>query len=284
MNQLTRQEWDALSAYLDNALNNRERQRLETQLQSRSEMRVALNELRQTRQLLRQTPVLRVPRNFTLTSEMAGLRSRRSRAYPTFQLAFALASFFFVLVIAGELVFGSPAAFPDTNLAMAPQAEGIEESAPEEPAAEEIPAEAAEDAAGTGPDSARIAETPSADAEEGEVALPPDEATPQPDPMESFQVVESPTLTPEAMTKNAPETEGVEEEPLQEMPLGEAPPQEEFASEVPAPQAESDVQTLSAEPSPEPSWWSSPWRLLQVIFGAAVVVSGLGLFLLQRRS
>ena len=272
MNQLTRQDWDALSAYLDNALNNRERQRLETQLQSRSEMRVALNELRQTRQLLRQTPALRVPRNFTLTPEMAGLRSPRSRAYPTFQFAFALASFFFVLVIAGELVFGSPAALPDTNLAMAPQAEVIEESAPEEPAAEEaMQAEAAEEAAGTVPDGARIAETPSADTEEGEVALAPDEATPQPGPMESFQAVESPTLTPEAMTKNAPETEVVEGDPLQEMPLGEASPQEEFASEAPVPQAES-------------GWWSSPWRLLQVIFGAAFAISGLGLFLSRRRS
>jgi len=276
MNQLTRKEWNALSAYLDNALNNRERRQLETQLQSRAEMRAALDELRQIRQLLRQTPTLRVPRNFTLTPEMAGLRSRRSRSYPMFQLAFALASLLFVLVIAGELVLGNPAALPNTNLAMAPQAEMAEEAAPEEPVMEQaMPAEAAEEASGTEPEGARTAETPSVDTEEAEVALAPDEGTPQPGTMESFQVVESPTQTPEVMVQ--PETEVVEEAPLEEAPL-----QEEFAAE--ASETESGVQAVSTEPSTGPSWWASPWRLLQVIFGAAVVVSGLGLFLLRRRS
>ena len=276
MNQLTQQEWDALSAYLDNALKQRERQRLETQFQARPELRAAFDELRQTRQLLRQTPPLRAPHNFTLTPEMAGGRASRARTYPLFKLAFAMASLLFVLVIGGEIWLGNPAATPARDVAMAPQAETFMQEAPLEQQTE-LDMSQPENPSGE----RLMNETPVEEDGGGIVGLaPPPETTPTPE--FTYSVAEGPTLTPEALTKNAPETETVmiEEEPLQE-PLLDAAPLPEDAFEN---------QTFPIEASPEPGWWAmlfgtfTPWRLLQIIFGGAVIVSGLGLFLLRRRN
>ena len=99
-------DYEALSAYLDNELQPRERARLETELKHSAELRRELAELRQTRALLRAQPRLRSPRNFTLTPAMAGARHGAhslSSAFPTLRLASFLATFFFILVTAGSL-------------------------------------------------------------------------------------------------------------------------------------------------------------------------------------
>ena len=101
--ELSPQDWEALSAYIDNQLNPRERKRLEIRLQASENLRIALDELRRTRRVLRGTPRLRAPRNFTLTPMMAGVRPVRTRLYPVFRLAFAMASVLFVLAFAGDL-------------------------------------------------------------------------------------------------------------------------------------------------------------------------------------
>ena len=71
---ITRREWEVLSAYLDGELNPRERIRLEQKLQERTYLQAALIELQKTRRLLRAQPTIRSPRNFTLTPEMTGTR------------------------------------------------------------------------------------------------------------------------------------------------------------------------------------------------------------------
>lgn len=98
--------YEALSAYLDNELQARERSNLEAELKRRPELRRALSELRRTRALLRAQPRMRAPRNFTLTPAMAGVRQGArpvSSAYSTLRLASMLATFFFVLVSVGSL-------------------------------------------------------------------------------------------------------------------------------------------------------------------------------------
>jgi len=264
--QLTRQESDALSAYLDNALNHRDRQRLETQLQARPELRAALHELRQTQTLLRQAPVLRVPRNFTLTPEMVGLRSRPPRAYPVFQLAFTLASIFFALVIGGEVFFRSPAATPQTDLAMAPAAESLMAEATAEDSLEMDTAQA-----DIPPEERIIGETPIVGGG-GATELAP-QGTPSPEII--FTMAETPTPTPEATYKNVQETEVVEEL---------APAMDEALPDVVPTGPEMNRDTTDTAPPPAPSWWVSPWRVPQIIFGAAILISGLGLILLRRRT
>jgi hypothetical protein len=269
MNQLlTPQEQDALSAYLDNALNPRERQRLEVQLQTRPEMRAALNELRQTQYLLRQTPVLQVPRNFTLSPEMAGLRTRPPRVYPIFQWAFSLASLFFILIFAGELFTGLSIA--GSSVALAPVAETF--------ILEEAPIEVMEAPPVGSEDGARNAEELQGEqTATGYAELPPmSEGTPTPDMI--FSIAESPTPTPEPTFKSAPETEVVEEPVL--------PAQDPLAQSVPT-GPESAMDTAMSEPTapaPAPHFWASPWRVPQIILGAVVLISGLGLLFFRRKT
>lgn len=116
--QLSDRDWQDLSAYLDGQLSSRERARLEQNLASREDLRMALEELRRVRIILRSQPRLRAPRNFTLGAEFASQKARQRpsrRLSPVFGLVSALASVLLILVIAGEFVFGAP------QLAMAPQ-------------------------------------------------------------------------------------------------------------------------------------------------------------------
>ena len=72
--RISPKEWEALSAYLDGQLSANDRIHLERLLTERPEMRVALKDLRSTRDFLRSQPSLRAPRNFTLAPQRAGIR------------------------------------------------------------------------------------------------------------------------------------------------------------------------------------------------------------------
>ncbi len=74
MNPLAEKDLFALSAYLDDALPQRARRRLEARLAREQDLRQALAELRWARQALRAAPRRPAPRNFTLTRQMAGVR------------------------------------------------------------------------------------------------------------------------------------------------------------------------------------------------------------------
>jgi anti-sigma factor RsiW len=103
--QITSRDWEAISAYLDNQLKPIERSRLESRLENELELRQALQDLRKTRHLLRNSPRFRAPRNFVLTPSMAGLRKdvrSSTGAFPILRMASILASFFFILVTVGS--------------------------------------------------------------------------------------------------------------------------------------------------------------------------------------
>jgi hypothetical protein len=91
---------ELLSAYLDGRLNPAESAQLESRLGSDPQIRAILDDLRTSRGLLRRLPQRRVPRNFTLTPKMAGLKAPVPRVYPSLRMATVLAALLFVITFA----------------------------------------------------------------------------------------------------------------------------------------------------------------------------------------
>lgn len=104
---LSGRDVELLSSYLDQQLNPPEQRRLEERLGRETPLVEALEGLRRTRAVLRSQPLLRAPRNFTLTPQMAGVSARTAPAlagaYPVLRLASVLATIFFIVVMAGDL-------------------------------------------------------------------------------------------------------------------------------------------------------------------------------------
>ena len=97
-------DMENLSAYLDGQLSQSERTRLEMRLQAEPDLAAALEELRQTRALLKHIPPRRAPRNFTLTPGMAGIQPPIPRLVPVFSWASAVAMLLFIFTLGTSLV------------------------------------------------------------------------------------------------------------------------------------------------------------------------------------
>ena len=95
---------EQLSASLDGQLSQAEKTRLEARLQAEPVLTSALADLRQARTILRRTPRRRVPRNFTLTPRMAGLRPPVPRSVPALSWASAVALLVFVFTLGTNLL------------------------------------------------------------------------------------------------------------------------------------------------------------------------------------
>ncbi len=113
--QLSPQDWQQLSAYLDGQLSTTEKERLETRLPTQTSLLDGLEEIRQTRAVLRSVPRRKVPHNFILTRAMVSEQTgRRSAWFPVLGFT-SLVSL--VLLAAVSLLFQS-----QTNSAPAPVA------------------------------------------------------------------------------------------------------------------------------------------------------------------
>lgn len=111
--QISRRDWQRLSAFVDGQLSSRKYDRLAARLEQEPALQAALEDLQVMKQKLQELPKVRAPRNFTLTPEMVGQRRRAVRRYNSMRLASALASILLVLVFVGVNVsYG--------NLALAP--------------------------------------------------------------------------------------------------------------------------------------------------------------------
>ncbi|MDX2162808.1 MAG: hypothetical protein SF162_15930 [bacterium] len=66
-------DFELLSAYVDGALSDSERQALERRLHTEAALRAELDALRQTLALIKALPLVRAPRSYALTPEMVGL-------------------------------------------------------------------------------------------------------------------------------------------------------------------------------------------------------------------
>jgi hypothetical protein len=95
---------EQLSAYLDGQLSRPDRARLEVRIRSDPALAGALEELRQTRTILRHTPQRRATRNFSLTPGMAGIRPPVPRLVPVLSWASAAAMLFFIFTLGAGLV------------------------------------------------------------------------------------------------------------------------------------------------------------------------------------
>lgn len=126
-NPINSRDWEALSGYLDGQLSDRERTRLETRLERDPELHTALEELRQTRGLLQNLPILRPPRNYTLTPEMVGLKRDIPRIEPVLRYVSILAMIILAFVAIGDFMTpGLPDSAPTVETAFniyAPPAE-----------------------------------------------------------------------------------------------------------------------------------------------------------------
>ncbi len=101
--KVSARDWETLSAYLDDALPPRERERLEARLRSEPALKDAMASLERTRFVLRAAPRLRAPRNFTLTPEMVAPRpSFLDWLRPTMQWSSAVAALLLALALAGQ--------------------------------------------------------------------------------------------------------------------------------------------------------------------------------------
>jgi hypothetical protein len=104
---------EQLSAFLDGQLSQAEKARLEARIQSDPTLAAALADLRQARAILRRTPKHRLPRNFTLTPKMAGIRPPVPRLVPALGWASAVAMLLFLLTLGtnllGQISFGAAA-------------------------------------------------------------------------------------------------------------------------------------------------------------------------------
>lgn len=102
-----------LSASLDGQLSSKELSRLESQIGQNAPFTAVLEDLRQARLLLRRTPARRVPRNFTLSLAMVGLKPPLPRLVPVFSWASVTAMLLFLVTMGanflGSLSFGAAA-------------------------------------------------------------------------------------------------------------------------------------------------------------------------------
>jgi hypothetical protein len=95
---------EQLSAYLDGRLTQVEKTRLEARLQADPTLEALWGDLRNARSTLRRTPKHSVPRNFTISPRMAGIRPPVPRLVPLFSWASAVAAFLFIITLGGTLV------------------------------------------------------------------------------------------------------------------------------------------------------------------------------------
>ncbi len=135
LNKLRRRDLEQLSAYLDGELSETDVRRVESRIHTDSVLRLALQELTNTRKMVSELPSVRPPRNFTLTPEMAGIR-RGVNLFPVFRFATVIATAAFAVLVGADALFlRSAAGIP---LSSEPARVIAEEAADFEAAVEEV--------------------------------------------------------------------------------------------------------------------------------------------------
>lgn len=296
--QLSLQDLEILSAYLDGELTSQEQIRLEQSLGQRSDLQQALEELRRTRIILRSASHLRAPRNFTLTAEMVGrLKPARKPffAFTALRFSSALATILLVLSVIGEWVaFSGPAASP-VAMVSAPTTETVS-ALPEAalmPAPSNDPAAGAREAFSAEPSAKDFGTPLETPLPTGEVMLaePAIEMTPgvgsaSAEPMlGSAMVAETPT--PEAMlaqqAPDASEAPAIEAFSIPETPAPEIeqpPAQDASTQEEPQDAGEAvAMQPAGTEATANPRL---AWRFAQIFLLVLALIGAAGAIILRQ--
>jgi len=252
----------ALSAYLDGRLQGTQVERLEKRLDEDVEFHKAYLEIKHARRLLRSLTQKRAPRNFTLSTQIAGKPVRRWGMQAFFGLASATAALALVLV-AGVNLFT-----PRPTLKAAPPAAdfAVQESAPAAASLAEAEAEPTPLIFNWNPLYYADGRGGGGGAEDPKAMTAPD------------TVVESPeALAVESFAQNEAETA---EEALPEAPAADP---STMILGLPKEGTEGEMLTAEAETSPSlearlsvPAWW-------MIGLGAAALVFAALAFIFRRR-
>ena len=294
--QLSAQDLEILSAYLDGELTSQEQTRLEQSLGPRSDLRQALDELRRTRIILRSAARLRAPRNFVLTPDMVGRVKPAGKpffAFNALRFSSVLATILLLVSVVGEwLAFSGPAAAP-VAMMNEPSSEAI--SLPPEaallPAAtlesSELSRSAPQQPSAKAPDAPQGTPTPT-----GEVSLfaaPAMETTPDLSStldgsgMGSAMVAETPTLEATPMIKSPAEAPSAAAYSAEETP--ELAFEQSADTLAPSPESPDDAGEMLAmeQASSEPESVSHlGWRFIQAVLIIIALITAAGALLLQR--
>ncbi|MBT3314542.1 MAG: hypothetical protein HN390_07995 [Anaerolineae bacterium] len=130
-----------LSAYLDGELNASASRKMKSRLARDLNLAAALDDLRNTKNILRRIPHRRAPRNFTLSPQMVAARPPIPRLVPVLNYASILAIFLFFISFVSPIGLGAMAPAPEMMMEVAESAMMEEAPAAEEAPAEEMPAE-----------------------------------------------------------------------------------------------------------------------------------------------
>jgi len=117
LQQFPPRDLERLSAYSDGRLPPSESEVIEARLREEPELRWALAELKATKQSISSLPGVSLPRNFTISLEMAGHKPRPP-AYPVLRLATALATVAFTLLVGYDALILRQAGAPSAGEAL----------------------------------------------------------------------------------------------------------------------------------------------------------------------
>ncbi len=174
---------EAITAYLDNALAPRDRQRFEQELAQNPALQAQLEAERQIKTRLQVLPRRRVPRNFTLDPALYGRPQPQPllQLYPVLRAATVLNAIVLIIILA--LSSFSNRVSLSATFSTAEEQQGVAESAPAEPANSITPSE------------------PVTEVTEGEIVLiPTEEAAEQPAAEPAEDVAEESVADGEGVT------------------------------------------------------------------------------------
>lgn len=271
---ISNRDWVQLSSYLDGELDRQELQKIEERLSKEPGFQLALEELRQTKVTLQHTPILKVPRNFQLTSAMVGIKTA-PRAVRGYQLASALMTFLLI----GVLVLDFGRVFVNGSIAPAAPKEVMLEAfsdsaadALEEPALLEAEEEMVSDRAAV--------ETDAGPPQDEESAAPPAaaEAVEEGEALGAAQEPEGKSAgedVPDADLATNQVEEWQEDEVVAELvvPSQTLVPEPLRSDYFP----DEEINRIERGPS------SDPFRLLEIILGLGAISFGAAAWVIRRR-
>lgn len=281
--QLSNNDWQLLSEYLDGQISPRDKANLEKRMQTQDALREGLEELRQTRMILRSATKQRVPRNFTLTPSMVEKMQPKPwlRFVPVLNFASAAAALALVVVMVYGLLPGAvPATAPAAPAATAAPELMTADAAPKSNSGEApdiiLWGGGAYGLGGGGdamPMGGGIDAPPAMQAapQANDLGAPPAAAAPE------MSAMEAP-----AETQQAQPDERIAKAPLQgsEPILGVVPPDAARAEN----QRQLTKQAVETAPLPQSQPAERNWVIPAVVLGAIALAAALASYILRRKA
>jgi anti-sigma factor RsiW len=299
--QLSQRDYEHISAYLDGDLKPKERAQVEARLQIDDAFQAALQEMRQTRSLLRSLPRIRSPRNFKLTPAMVAKPGTRPGLYPhsyyTLRLSAVLSSLLLVCVLIGDFLTSrlrlemvptmAPVPIQAELMALPTATQGMMEALKEMPPSEEggvqassTPMPTATAAADMFAANVQATQLPPAPA-----AMPTAMALEAAQPKQSIETLPPPPMGAEAtsMQALAPQEGGATAPAIVAAPPGAEITVPTIAGIPPAPEQKPATGLLPAKQIQPPADHYL-WRILEVLLAITVLVSGVIAWTLHKRA